>query len=159
MPQPARVPVASPAIELGDFQLVIHRRQFPDAVDLWDGNWLHVTAQCAQDGAIVAAAGPILDAADLQRFRDELSALHRTGTGRAELLGAEPHIVVRVAAADGLGHVQVRVELSPDPQTQGHWFVYAIDRSYLAEALRQLDAVLALFPVRGAGFVPNLDEP
>jgi hypothetical protein len=158
-PQPARAPAQAPAIELGDFQIVVHRRQFPDAVDLWDGNWLVVTARCAQDGAIVAAGGPILDAADLERFRDQLSALHRTGTGQAELMGAEPHIVVRVAAADGLGHLRVRVELTPDPQSQGHWFAYAIDRSYLAEAIRQLDAVLGLFPVRGAGFVPNLDEP
>jgi hypothetical protein len=159
MAQPARAPAQAPAIELGDFQLVVDRRQFPDAVDLWDGNWLHVTAQCAQDGAIVAAGGPILDAADLQRFRDELTVLHRTGSGQAELIGAEPHIVVRVAAADGRGHLRVRVELTPDPQTQGHWFAYEMDRSYVAEAIRQLDAVLALFPVRGAAFVPDLDQP
>lgn len=159
MVQPARAPAQAPAIELGDFQLVVHRRQFPDAVDLWDGNWLHVTAQCAQDGAIVAAGGPILDAADLQRFRHELAALQQTGSGQAELIGAEPHIVVRVAAADGLGQLRVRVELTPDPQSQGHWFAYAIDPSYLAEAVRQLDAVPALFPVRGQAFVPNLDEP
>ena len=35
------------------------------------------------------------------------------------------------------------------PQAQGHWFEYAIDQSYLPETIRQLDAVLELFPVRG----------
>ncbi|MEO5819761.1 MAG: hypothetical protein ABIT71_04600 [Vicinamibacteraceae bacterium] len=149
MPQPARAPASAPSIELGDFQLMVHRRQFPDALDRWDGNWLHVTAQCAQEGAIVAAGGPILDAVDLQRFRDELSTVQRTGSGQAELFGAEPHIRVHVVAAEGLGVLQVRIELTPDPQTQGHWFACTLDPSYLTGTIRQLDAVLVAFPVRG----------
>jgi len=158
MAQPARAPAQAPAIELGDFQLTVHRRQFPDAHDRWDGNWLHVTAQCLQGGAIVAASGPILESADVQRFRDDLAALARTMAGTAELRGSEPNVLVRVAAADASGDLRVRVELSPDPPNQGHWFAYALDRSYLVPALRQLDAVLALFPVRGLDFVPKLDE-
>jgi hypothetical protein len=159
MAQPARAPVHAPAIELGDFQLTVHRRQFPDAQDRWDGNWLHVTAQCAQSGAIVAAGGPILDAADLQRFRDELVALDGARSGQAELHGAEPHIRIRVAVVDGLGYLRVRVDLTPEPQSQGHWFEYTIDPSYLAEAIRQLDAVLEAFPVRGrAPSLADLDR-
>jgi hypothetical protein len=159
MPQPARAPAQAPEIDLGDFQLTVHRRQFPDANDRWDGNWLYVTAQCLQGGALVAASGPILEAADVQRFRDELTELARTQAGAAELRGSEPHVLVRVSAADGAGDLSVRVELTPDPQSQGHWFAYALDRSYLVQAIRQLDAVLALFPVRGLDFVPQLDEP
>ena len=158
MVQTARAPSQAPAIELGDFQLTVHRRQFPDAHDRWDGNWLHVTAQCLQGGALVAASGPILEAADVRRFRDGLTELARTQTGVAELRGTEPHVVVWVAAAEGSGDLRVRVELTPDPQRQGHWFAYALDRSYLGPAIRQLDAVLALFPVRGLDFVPKLDE-
>ena len=149
MAQPARASAQAPTIELGDFRLTVHRRQFPDAQDRWDGNWLHVTVQCAQAGAIVATDGPILEAADLQRFRDQLAAVTAPPAGAAVLCGAEPNIVVRVTAAEGLGLVRVRVELTPEPQSQGHWFEYAIDPSYLAEAIRQLDAVLAAFPVRG----------
>ena len=149
MAQPARAPAQAPAIELGDFQLTVHRRQFPDEQDRWDGNWLQVTAQCAQAGAIVAAGGPIVDAADLERFRDELLALHRAPSGQAELHGAEPHVRVRVSAVAGLGDLRVRVELTPEPQSQGHWFEFPIDSSYLPAAIRQLDTVLGLFPVRG----------
>ncbi len=159
MPQPAPAPAQAPAIELGDFQLTVHRRQFPDAQDRWDGNWLHVTAQCAQAGAIVATGGPILETSDLLRFRDQLAAIATSQAGEAMLSGAEPNIVVRVAAADGLGLVHVRVELTPEPQTQGHWFAFALDPSYLAEAIRQLDAVLAAFPVRGrAQSLADLDR-
>jgi hypothetical protein len=158
MAQPARTAIEAPSIELGGFQIVVHRRQFPDAQDRWDGNWLHVTAQCAQAGAIVAAGGPILEAADVQRFRDELAAVYGTRSGLAELSGAEPDIRVRVAAANGRGDLRVRVELTPDPQAQGHWFEYVIDQSYLPETIRQLDAVLELFPVRGrAPDVSTLD--
>jgi hypothetical protein len=149
MAQAARAPAQAPSIELGDFQLSVHRRQFPDAHDRWDGNWLCVTAQCAQDGAIVAAAGPILEAVDLERFRDELASLSTGGRREAILRGAEPNLVVGVTAPDGLGHVQVRVELTPEPRSQGHWFAFPVDPSYVVETIRQLDAVLALFPVRG----------
>jgi hypothetical protein len=160
VPPSARAAVEAPSIELGGFQIWVHRRQFPDAFDRWDGNWLHVSAQCAQAGAIVAAGGPILDAADLQRFRDELAALDGTPSGRAELSGAEPDIRVRVAASNGRGELHVRVELTPDPQAQGHWFEYAVDQSYLPETIRQLDAVLELYPVRGrAPDVSTLDLP
>jgi hypothetical protein len=159
MAQPARAPVQAPAIELGDFQLTVHRRQFPDAQDRWDGNWLQVTAQCAQAGAIVAVGGPILETADLQRFRDQLVAVAAVPAGEAVLSGAEPNLVVRVAVVEGLGLARVRVELTPEPQAQGHWFAYTIDPSYLAHAVRQLDAVLAVFPVRGqAPSLADLDR-
>ena len=147
--QPARDLASAPALELGPFQLTVHRRQFPDAEDRWDGNWLHVTAQCAQPGAIVAAGGPILGADDLQRFRDQLAALRGSAHGAAELSGVEPNVRVRVAACGRRGHLRVRVELTGDPPTQGHWFEYDLDQSYLPGAIEQLDAVLALFPVRG----------
>ena len=149
MAQPARALAQAPTIELGDFQLAVHRRQFPDAHDRWDGNWLHVTAQCLQAGALVAVSGPILEAADVQRFRDELVAVAEAQAGSAELGGSEPNIVVRVTAAAAFGDLRVRVELTPDPQSQGHWFAYPLDRSYVGQAIRQLDAVLALFPVLG----------
>jgi hypothetical protein len=159
MPQPARALALAPAIELGDFQLTVHGRQFPDAQDRWDGNWLQITARCAQAGAIVATSGPMLEASDLQRFRDALSAWTAAAGGEAVLNGAEPNIVVRVTALETAGEVRVRVDLSPEPQSQGHWFAFTVDPSYLAETIRQLDAVLAAFPVRGrAPSVAELDR-
>jgi hypothetical protein len=149
MAQPARAPSPAPSIELGPFQVWVHRRQFPEAQDRWDGNWLHVTAQCAQAGAIVAASGPILDAGDLRRFRDQLAAVYRAVSGQAELTSAEPNIRVLVAPAAHGGHLRVRVELTPEPSAQGHWFEYVLDQRHLPATIRQLDGVLALFPVRG----------
>jgi len=35
-----------PDLKLEGLQIWIHGRQFPDAADYWDGNWLRVTAHC-----------------------------------------------------------------------------------------------------------------
>ena len=160
MAQAARAAVEAPSIELGGFQIRVHRRQFPDVHDCWDGNWLYVTAQCAQAGAIVAAGGPILDAADLRRFRDELAANPRNavGPGGAARRRAE-HPRASRGGNGALGYLRVRVELTPDPLAQGHWFEDVIDQSYLPDTILQLDAVLELFPVRGRAPRPRRSRP
>jgi hypothetical protein len=52
-----------PALQVVGFQLWIHGRQFPDAQDCWDGNWLRVTAHCGANGATVWASGAIVSGA------------------------------------------------------------------------------------------------
>ena len=138
-----------PSFRLAAFQLWVHGRQFPAAHDRWDGNWLNVTAHCGQAGASVWATGPILDTTGLLRFRNQLERLHQTLSGEAVLESHEPNVVVRVAAADGLGHVRVRVEVSPDQLAQGHWFEFEIDQSYLPTTVAQLESALTEFPVKG----------
>jgi hypothetical protein len=49
-----------PSVRLAAFHLWVHGRQFPDAQDKWDGNWLNVT-HCGHAGASVWATGAILD--------------------------------------------------------------------------------------------------
>ena len=48
------------------------------------------------------------------------------------------------------GRLFVRCELSPEPGSQGHWFEADTEVGELQATLRQLDAVLAVFPLRGA---------
>jgi hypothetical protein len=83
------------------------------------------------------------------RFRDELERLHQTLSGEAVLESHEPNVVVRVAAANGAGHLRMRVEVSPDHLAQGHWFEFEIDQSYIAATVAQLEAVLVTFSIRG----------
>src|SRR5688572_5706046 len=149
MSYPSPEQLGPPSVRLRAFQLWVHGRQFPDAQDRWDGNWLNVTAHCGQAGASVWTTGAILDTIGLLRFRDELERLHQTLSGEAVLESHEPNVIVRVAAADSAGHLRVRVEVSPDHLAQGHWFEFEIDQSYLPAAVAQLESVLAAFPVRG----------
>jgi hypothetical protein len=138
-----------PLVTLSAFQLWVHSRQFPEAHNHWDGNWLNVTVHCGQSGASVWATGAILDSVGLVRFRDELERLHQTLSGEAVLESHEPNVKVRVVVADGAGRLNARVEITPDHLAQGHWFELEIDQSYLPAAIAQLESVLARFPVRG----------
>ena len=141
--------LGAPSVRLAAFQLWVHGRQFPDAQDKWDGNWLNVTAQCGQAGGSVWAAGAILDTVGLLRFRDELERLHQTLSGEAVLESHEPNVRVRVASSDRAGHLYVRVEITPDHLAQGHWFEFEMDQSYLPSGVAQLTSLLAAFPVKG----------
>jgi hypothetical protein len=149
MTQPVRDALGPPALELGGFHLWIHRRQFEDAMDRWDGNWLVVTAQVSGHGAAVTVTGPILEAEDLKRFRDEVARLLRLEAGDAMLTSAEPNLRIRIAPTGAPGRVNVRVDLSPNPGAQGHWFASTIDHGALTGLLVQLEEVVEAYPVRG----------
>ena len=136
------------SVRLQAFQLWVHGREFPEAQDRWDGNWLNVTAHCGQGGASVWATGAILDSIDLVRFRDALERLHQTLSGEAVLESHEPNVRVRVTPTDGAGHLRVRAELTPDHLAQGHWFEFEIDQSDVPATVAQLESVLVAFPVR-----------
>lgn len=150
MSHPSPEQLGPPSVRLKVFQLWVHGRQFPQAQDQWDGNWLNVTIHCGQSGASVWATGAILDSIGLLRFRDELERLHQTLSGEAVLESHEPNVRVQVVASDGAGHLDVRAEITPDHLAQGHWFEFEIDQSYLRGTVAQIESVLAAFPVRGS---------
>jgi hypothetical protein len=149
MSHPSPEQLGPPSVRLSAFQLWVHSRQFPEAQDQWDGNWLNVTAHCGHSGASVWATGAILDSVALAQFRDQLERLYQTLSGEAVLESHEPNVKVRVAASDRAGHLNMRAEITSDHLAQGHWFEFEIDQSYLPETVAQLEAVLAQFPVRG----------
>jgi hypothetical protein len=140
--------LGAPSLRLKAFQLWVHGRQFPEAQEQRNGNWLNVTVHCGQSGASVWATGEILNSIGLVRFRDELQRLHETLSGEAVLESDEPNLRVRVATSDGAGHLAVRAEITPDHLAQGHWFEFEIDWSDLRAAVAQLESVLTKFPVK-----------
>lgn len=149
MSHPLPEQLGPPSVRLKAFQLWVHGRQFPEAQDQWDGNWLNVTVHCGHSGASVWATGAILDSIGLVRFRNDLERLHQSLSGEAVLESHEPNVRLRVASSDGAGHLLVRAEITPDHLAQGHWFEFEIDQSYLPAAVAQLNSVLTEFPVKG----------
>lgn len=137
-----------PQLEVASFQLWLHGREFPDSDDSWDGNFLRVTVHCSGAGGSASATGPILDTVSVYRFREQLATLQATLQGEAVLDSVEPNVVVRLRASDGLGHIALRVEITADHLSEGHWFEFELDQSYLPGVLRQCDAILAEYPVR-----------
>jgi hypothetical protein len=134
-------------LKLAGLRLWVHGRQFPDAADPWDCNWLTVTAQCDDDGARVVTRGPILHLSELERWCGEAERLLETLAGEAKLACIEPNLSV-VLTATSPGHVTLDVSITPDHLTQKHWFQFNIDQSYLPSLIAACRSILEAYPLR-----------
>jgi hypothetical protein len=135
-------------LKLAGLRIWVHGRQFPDAQDYWDGNWLRVTARCDSDGASVLSGGPILHLSRLDRWCRESKKLLETLSGEAHLDCMEPNLAVALKAATP-GHIILDVSITPEHLTQKHWFQFAIDQSYLPPLTTQCQSILETYPLRG----------
>jgi len=140
--------LGAPALRLAGFQLWVHNREFPDAEDCWDSNWLNVTAHCGAVGGSVWASGALVDTVSILRFHEGLVALHQKLRSEAVLESHEPNLQVRVNATDRVGHLKMRVEITPEHLTQQHRFEFELDQSYLPPVITQCVKLLERFPVR-----------
>ena len=141
-----------PDIKLAGFQLWVHGRQFPDAQDYWDANWLNVTAHCGAEGASVWTSGSILHLGELTQLLSGMKQLYKTLAGEAELPCIEPELHLKLAAR-GLGQIELEVNITPNNMLQEHRFKFAIDQSYLPEAISGCEKVLVAYPVRNAAAI------
>lgn len=138
-----------PALNVVGFQLWIHSRQVPENQDYDDGNWLNVTAHCGANGASVWVTGAIIMVPDLARLMDECETLYESGLGQAARSSYEPELKVTLQPTDRMGHILMRVEITPDHMTQEHRMDFQIDQSYLPRIIEQCRAVIEEYPIRG----------
>ena len=137
---------ADPNLRLGGLSLWVHGREFPDSTDYWDGNWLVITALAQAGGARVEASGPLIRSDELQVFTRSLKSLSADLRGKAELACLEPGLHV-VMEGDGLGHIAIMVEITPDQMTQSHSFDFNSDQTFLLPLISACEAVLERYPV------------
>jgi hypothetical protein len=137
-----------PDLRIGGLSVWVAGRQFPDASDYWDGNWLFIRARMEAPGATVHCEGPALMTSDVERFRNELAAASNTLAGEAILGGLEPDLMVTIKV-QRLGQVAVEVDITPDHVSQRHRFTVDLDQTYLPALIASCDAVLDRLPVRG----------
>jgi hypothetical protein len=136
-------------LRLLGLSLWVEGREFPDATDFWDGNWLVIRAEMRASGAYVERSGPILTAADFERFRDDLSKMVADLAGEAVLEGLEPGLRFFLKMQK-LGRIEAIVEITPDHLTQQHRFEVEVDQSFLPGLVASCDAILTRFPVTNA---------
>lgn len=141
--------LGAPDIRIADLSLWIRRREFPDATDYWDGNWLDTTARYRCPGADVWTVGPFLRTTELQGFLTACAELHRSLSGEACLDCIEPTLRVTLTG-DSLGHISVFVSLRPEHLTQRHEFKDEIDQTFLPDIMTACRNVLERFPIVGA---------
>ena len=138
-----------PDLRLERLRVWIHGRQFPEASDFWDGNWLRVTVHYGACGANVWVSGPIIHLSEIAGWLEGCEAMAHTLRGESRLDCMEPELSVVLRMSDSLGHAHMRVEITPDHPSQEHVFESEIDVSYLADFVRTCKKVLAEFPIRG----------
>ncbi|HRF58891.1 MAG TPA: hypothetical protein PLH94_03125 [Fimbriimonadaceae bacterium] len=141
--------LGEPDLKIAGLQLWVHGRQFPDAEDEYDGNWLRVTAHSGGSGASVWVHGAILMVTDIARFGNECAAMLQGDSESATLDSPEPELKVTLKASDGLGHIRVEVEITPDRLFQAHWFEFEVDQSHLPELIRKCARIVLDYPIRG----------
>lgn len=138
-----------PDIKVGTLALWIHGRQFEDAHDYWDGNWLRATAHCGASGAHVEVSGPFLTNRELFDWAAECRELLGGTRRKAELATIEPELKVSLEAVDSLGHIAMVVDITPNHSQQEHRFHFVIDQSFLPGLIDAIERLEAKFPVRG----------
>jgi hypothetical protein len=138
-----------PALKIAGFQLWIHGRQFPHAQDYWDGNWLSVTAHCGASGASIWVSGAIVMVTDIARWASECEELYKSGQGEAILRPIEPNLLVTLRASDRLGHILMRVEITPDHMGQRHSIDFGMDQTCLSALVAQCRTIIEEYPIRG----------
>ena len=126
----------------------VHGRQFPDAMDADDGNWLRVTAHCGGTGASVFVAGSIIQVPDILHWGRQCARLLDGEAKAAALDPLEPALSAIIDSADRHGHFRLLVEITPDHLRQKHVFEFEIDQSHLPGLIRQCDSIACEYPPR-----------
>jgi hypothetical protein len=140
--------LGTPDLQLGQLEIWIHGRQFPEATDYWDGNWLMVTVRCHTQTAMVWTSGPIIHLSELVRWIKSTEQMHDTLTGEANLACMEPELDVEMKM-NKLSHIEVKVEITSYSPREHHLLNFEIDQSYLPDFVKDGRRVLAKFPIRG----------
>lgn len=140
--------MGDPDLKLAGLSVWVHGREFENADDFWDGNWLNITARVVAPGAQVEAVGPWLRTNEVAAFLEELALVDRDLRGRAALRCLEPTISAEIECGER-GQIAVRVELTPDQLAQQHRFDFELDQTYLRDVLAGCRRILDSYPVRG----------
>ena len=141
-----------PSIAFGPLKIWVHGRQFPDADDYWDANWLSVTARCEGSGSRVQVTESFLHLGELKQWKSEVEAFQRELSGVVELPTMEPTLKIRFEGSGSAnGHFACRIDLTGDHVSEVHRFLFQADQSYLPGLLAQLAVVLREHPVRNEG--------
>ncbi len=152
-PEDVELAMSVPVIVIGSeatehVAIAVTRREFPDAADTWDGNWVFATVGL-RAGAFHGEYEALLRTDEFAQLRTGLARLHAELKGTAVFASME-HWLQMTIEGDGRGHFVARCEASDQPGTGNTLhFELHFDQTELPPLLAALDGVLAAFPVRG----------
>jgi hypothetical protein len=125
------------------------RREYPEAADYDDGNWVYATIEIAA-GSFRGSFEALLRAEEFVRFRDELRPLYERLTGKATFDTMEGWLRIDVQG-DGKGQFHAACEAIDQPGLGNRLrFKIDFDQTELSAIVRDLDAICKAVPVVGA---------
>jgi hypothetical protein len=140
--------LGEPDIHLAELTIWIHGRQFPDATDYWDANWLNVTVHCGGKASTVMISGNLIHLSEITQLLSGIKKLHKNLKGKAEMQCTEPNLSVELEA-EKLGHIKMTVNITPDYLYEKHTYLFEIDQSYLTKFISECESVLEEYPILG----------
>jgi hypothetical protein len=145
-------------LEIRDhFRIEALRREFSDATDFYDRNWLIVRFSAKDAVSKVGVCGPYLLTSELRSLLDGARDLTAGRISQFTLPTIEPILRLSSEKRDGsedfVASVTIHSEMCP-PGGPGssrsiHKYEFGIDRADLQALQRQLEAVLDAYPVIG----------
>lgn len=123
------------SIKFEFLQIDIHDLQYQD-----DGDWLDIEVSCTTEDSMVKVRGPIITAAQLIAFGDQIKKLSRGLFGTAVLASEEPYLNIQVKAEKSWQATMV-VEITPDYFNQKHSYTTNLNKSDLENLAAQLNEV------------------
>jgi hypothetical protein len=145
--------LGEPSLVLGELKLWVHGRQFPNADDYWDGNWLSVTAHYHRHQSSVVADGPFLHLGELWGLYQGCLRMHASLKGEAALECIEPNLSLKLTAGP-TGRIQVETTITPDQSTESHSYINEIDLSYLPAINAALASIFNEYPIKEPSELP-----
>ena len=143
------MPNENPDLKIAGLSLWIAGRQFPDAEEYWDGNWLNIFVRVSAPGASVEVQGPIVHLREIYGFAKELDELTQAIVGTARLKCIEPALSASIEIGS-LGTGVLKVEATPNHLTQSHRFEFDIDQTEVSSVAKQCAAIIAEYQLRDA---------
>ncbi len=123
------------SIKFQFLKIYIHDLQYED-----DGDWLNITVSCTTEDSMVRVRGPIVTAAQLEAFGDQIRKLSRGLYGTATLASEEPFLNIQIKA-DKSWQAIMTVEITPDYFNQKHSYTTSLDKADLESLTVQLNEV------------------
>ena len=135
-----------PDIKIFGFQFWVHGREFPDAQDYCDGNWLRMTAYCDEEAWV---SGSYVTAGEMQGWLNTCINLLEKNEGTAGLKCLEPELDIHMTAKPE-ERVEMIVTIKHQPYDREHKCKYHLKTSDLTKMIQDLKLITEKYPILGA---------
>ena len=127
-------------------EIKILERLYPESIGSWEGDWVKAAIKVEIPG-YSADFFADMRAEEFQDFRDQLNTMNQKLEGTASLISIENAIEAK-AVMDSFGGIYWEVSTRYPISTGAVLaFEFGSDQSYLNQLIKELDEVLAEFPV------------